>query len=472
MAKKKTAQKVQLLSPENYIRQRSRNLPLHGCWINHNWLEEQAATIIVARKHVSGNVTYVIYLVDLLCLGVKQTFFGYNDLESKLDDFLEQIGEDFDIEEIAYDLAHNIIYAAIEYAEEYGFEPCLEFRQTTKYLLEEDTDDIPLIEVSCGDENGMPLYIQGEDDSLVRAKQVIAQLEKTAGEGNFHYILNDDDNEFVDVDVDKELAAIEQDLERFSEDELKERFFELMPKDSQFKPEDEEIAKQLLVMSNILVGKLIDKDILDNCYEDLEDELLVEIVEENYLPNSLFQGILDVEGDIILDMFLGVLSSIQDRTNPKKKLKEMRERLGDVPINDYLDLFSELDKHDGDISKCGEKLMECHQKYPGYFLFELYWNEYLYLVNGDEDALKRIMTLPRRIILPLTGYEYVMFMSKYVLYCSGLLDDEFSFEKLVAIEDFIQEYLPMYQPNAIGLLSTLSIMKMNQLTLYLEEERQ
>ncbi len=43
MAKKKQGKAVPMLSPENYIRQKARTLPLFECWVNKNWREDKLA---------------------------------------------------------------------------------------------------------------------------------------------------------------------------------------------------------------------------------------------------------------------------------------------------------------------------------------------------------------------------------------------------------------------------------------------
>ena len=37
MAKKKKGKVIQMLSPENYIKQRARTLPIYECRINSDW---------------------------------------------------------------------------------------------------------------------------------------------------------------------------------------------------------------------------------------------------------------------------------------------------------------------------------------------------------------------------------------------------------------------------------------------------
>lgn len=70
MAKnKKTNNANQKLSPENYIRQKARSLPIYECWITSNWKNSGLASICISRIHSNGNLTLGMYLVDLYCLG-------------------------------------------------------------------------------------------------------------------------------------------------------------------------------------------------------------------------------------------------------------------------------------------------------------------------------------------------------------------------------------------------------------------
>jgi len=206
MAKRKKAKMAKMLSPENYIRQRARNLPIDECWVNKDWKEDGLANLTVARKHTNGNFTIGIYLVDLKCLGIKDAHALFNLYPQEYLEILDQHRMKFEIEKIEYTLAHNIIYAGLEYAQEYGFKPHKDF-ELAKYIIEEDTEDIELIEIDCGGDEGQPLYIRGPLDSDIRAAQIIAQLEKTAGSGNFEYIyseLDDMDNDIFMDDPDDE----------------------------------------------------------------------------------------------------------------------------------------------------------------------------------------------------------------------------------------------------------------------------
>ena len=88
MAKNKKKPQPQLLSPENYIRQKARNLSIYECLINDDWKKMGSANVVIARIHTNGNLTVGAYLVDLLCMGVKDTVYQLIFLRRTTESFL------------------------------------------------------------------------------------------------------------------------------------------------------------------------------------------------------------------------------------------------------------------------------------------------------------------------------------------------------------------------------------------------
>ena len=197
MSKQKSTSKSQFLRPDNYIRQRSKTLPIDECFINPDWQKNKMCQVVITRKHVTGNVTACIYLVDLSCLGVKDTTFKFNAPLEEVKELLERRGNQ--LINISYELAHNIIYAALEYAEQWGFKPHKDFTSITSHFLEEDNDEIPLIEIECG-MDGKPCYTNTGFDSPAREREILAQLERTAGEGNYFFMLPGSRDMYYDND--------------------------------------------------------------------------------------------------------------------------------------------------------------------------------------------------------------------------------------------------------------------------------
>ena len=201
-------------SPKKYILTRARSLPVHQCYITEGWQESGNATIVVARRHTNGHFTIGTYLVDLYCLGVKDTAYNFNVDKEQLDEILET-SQSFGVAMIPCDYAeaHNIIYGAIEFAEEYGFKPHKDFA-VTKYILEEDDESVELIEYESGMDGKPCVFVDAEHPQ----KAVIAQLEKTAGIGNFTVINVDEleDDEFDEFDEEDDMDD-EYDLENWTE---------------------------------------------------------------------------------------------------------------------------------------------------------------------------------------------------------------------------------------------------------------
>jgi len=149
--KKKKSKKVVRLpqSAEAQIRSRARHLDIGTCYISAGWEDAREASIVVSRKHKQGGMTLGIYLVDLAMRGVKDTFYFFNLSPAEHTDFMKDYLDKGDVIEADYTLVHNIIYTAIDFAEENGFSVHKDF-SVSKYILEEDTVDIPLMDIEMG----------------------------------------------------------------------------------------------------------------------------------------------------------------------------------------------------------------------------------------------------------------------------------------------------------------------------------
>ncbi|NJK95199.1 MAG: hypothetical protein HC905_10055, partial [Bacteroidales bacterium] len=167
-------------SPEDFIRTSARKLPLGECYINERWFESGKASIIVSRKHPDGKITCGFYLVDLYCLGVKDSFYLHAIRESEFENVLDEMSEKEGLLEVDYVLVHNIIYGAVDFAGGYDFMVHKSF-ELTSFLLEDDTENIEFIEVPFGIE-GKPGVIVSDADPQ---KDIIKLLKKNAGEGNY-----------------------------------------------------------------------------------------------------------------------------------------------------------------------------------------------------------------------------------------------------------------------------------------------
>ena len=260
MAKKE--KKVQMLSPENYIRTRARSLEIYECLINNEWAESGIANVIVTRKHTNGNFTTALYLVDLYCLGVKDSIFLFNVGEDEYHKQLNAVCAMDEFIKIDYILAHNIIFAAIEFAGDYGFSPAKTFTNITQYLLEEDKDEIELIDIECG-LHGKPAYFEGPYDDKAKVNRILQQLERTAGKGNYNYtlVIGEDD------DLTNEKEDEIEDSEKYDEAVRIFRMYE-----GKFDSLNQQQSVLFLEAVDLIFQDAVDEDLAADFYDQLIED--------------------------------------------------------------------------------------------------------------------------------------------------------------------------------------------------------
>lgn len=81
------------------------------------------------------------------------------------------------------ELINQIVYGAIEYADNLGFSPHKDF-SLSKYILGVPIE--PTKKIRFGGPDGKPLYILGPEDD---PQEIIQRLTEEVGENGFEYIL-------------------------------------------------------------------------------------------------------------------------------------------------------------------------------------------------------------------------------------------------------------------------------------------
>ena len=375
MAKNTGGKVIQMLSPENYIRKKARSLPIHECTINSHWEESGLANISIARRHTNGNITSCFYLIDLLCLGVKDTHYIFNSSPNEYREQLDAIKEKTTLRHVKYALVHNIILAGIEYAEEFGFAPHKDYTSITQFMLEEDSDDIELMEIECG-KDGKPAYVRGPFDSDTKMKQIISRLEKTAGKDN--YMIIDEDEEFEDDDEFDE----EDEFAGMTLYEKKDLFLRLYASLDKHTTED---SQQFFNLIDSIVNNLTDTELYDQYYDEIFEELYMDI-DEDEVPDELLglepgNRILSEE---LKNRFFDIYQLInEDLKTAKREFKKLKEEVPEFPGIGFLEIQIIQEEKP---SRYGNRLKELVLKYPNYQLMNVLWTTEL-LSNGKSAPL-------------------------------------------------------------------------------------
>lgn len=153
----------QTLTPEQYIRQKARTLELGQCYMNKNWFISGVGIAVVCRCHKKDTYTFGVFQLDTFCSGLVECKIEFSRDKESYENIMAYLKNTFGIEPVTYQEVHNLIYGAVAFGEDAGFTPP-NIYNLAKFLLEEDTEDIPLINYQFGKYGKHFLWAESEQE--------------------------------------------------------------------------------------------------------------------------------------------------------------------------------------------------------------------------------------------------------------------------------------------------------------------
>lgn len=187
--KKNKANGQSIMSDKQFIKEVVRQVPIAECYMDTDYEESGLSYVIVARKHKSEKYTIGCYMIDTFCVGLKDTYYYVRIDEEEYKKIIERVVET-GATKVAYEEAHNLIYGAIAFAEEVGIMPIKDF-ELTKYILEEDTEEIPLIEYNYGKDGKYYLVASNR----LEASKYLPFLEENLESEEYSFVIDGEENE-------------------------------------------------------------------------------------------------------------------------------------------------------------------------------------------------------------------------------------------------------------------------------------
>jgi len=200
MAKKKKRKKAKVInlqpkmSLQKYIKLNARKLAIHEAYMVDNLFNMGKGNVVFVRKKQNGQKLVGVYLVDTWCLGVKDTFyklfedFEYADFRDK---YFTQ--SEFNVSVCDANHACNVIYGALEYAEDLGIDPHPHFDVSEHILI--DVEEVDYEELEFGYE-GKPHYMPHDNDNR---GAILSKLNASVGKDGYYYT---DGDFFIDDEGD------------------------------------------------------------------------------------------------------------------------------------------------------------------------------------------------------------------------------------------------------------------------------
>ena len=162
--------------------------PILHCCTTDDLSRHGIASVLVSRELNSGNVAFVVFLVDMYCLGVKDVIFQITP-RSRYDQLLREklFPEERRLSALEPAAARKLVEGAVAYARQWGLPPHRDYTRAARIFGNIDAS-------SCSREfiygkNGKPCFIAGPHDNISRCHQIMGMLKDCCGTDGFSYVL-------------------------------------------------------------------------------------------------------------------------------------------------------------------------------------------------------------------------------------------------------------------------------------------
>jgi hypothetical protein len=168
--------------------------PIVEALVPEDLWDDGIGNLFIARRQPSGRFAFAAFLLDMCCLGVKDTFWNIvaeSEYYATRNEMERKLGR---LNNVAPEYFAKLVFAAVDYAQSYGFPPHADYRHTRMLLQGIDPSLCP--DTFEFGQDGRPFYYNGPNDSPERINTVLHRLEQVGG----HYALISHDKDFEDDD--------------------------------------------------------------------------------------------------------------------------------------------------------------------------------------------------------------------------------------------------------------------------------
>jgi hypothetical protein len=176
---------------------------LHCCHATTLW-EHGMGNVLVSRELRSGNVAFVMFLVDVYCLGVKDVFCDVVPRTVYDNRVFDKLLKQGPVRHIQPEAARKLVEGAVEFARRFDLEPHPDYR-VGKLIFGDIVAGACTQEFVYG-KNGKPYFFAGPHDSPDRCHFIMRALERSCGSGGYHYtipVVNPDELDFIESPADE-----------------------------------------------------------------------------------------------------------------------------------------------------------------------------------------------------------------------------------------------------------------------------
>jgi hypothetical protein len=173
------------LSPSTQMR-RAVDAPVYECLIPEELFELGIGNVVFSRELPDGDIALVVFLLDVYCLGVKDTTFNVVP-EDEYRSILRGMAQIATYASIDPPCARKLVEEAEAYAADLGFKPHADYRLSGMIFGDIDTNACSM-SFEFG-KDGQPYYASGPYDTPERSRRIVETLTRRCGPDGFHYMV-------------------------------------------------------------------------------------------------------------------------------------------------------------------------------------------------------------------------------------------------------------------------------------------
>ena len=178
-------QPISELSPSTQMR-RSVDAPVYECLVPEELFQMGIGSVVFSRELPGGEIAVVVFLLDVFCLGVKNTLVSVVP-EDEYQSMLEHIAQNETLASIDPACARKLVEEAEAYAADLGFRPHPDY--LVGRMIFGDVDPSTCSMSFTFGKDGKPFYASGPYDTVEKSRRIIDTLTRRCGPDGFHYLV-------------------------------------------------------------------------------------------------------------------------------------------------------------------------------------------------------------------------------------------------------------------------------------------
>ena len=157
--------------------------PIHECLVADSLFDIGIGNVIVSRKMPNGFIGAAFFLVDVFCLGIKDTLY----------EVLSPAEYDYRVSSLQHETfralhptcARKLVEGAESYARDLGFPPHPDYQHARQIFGDLDATVCPTHYVFGRD--GKPFFLSGPHDTPAKCRRIIETLTRHCGIDGFNF---------------------------------------------------------------------------------------------------------------------------------------------------------------------------------------------------------------------------------------------------------------------------------------------